>query len=66
MRQINTGGSIFAIAPQVSYNLGKTYISLIFDYPFYRNLTGEQLSIGYSIALNISYQFKPATNTPVQ
>lgn len=53
-----TGGHVMFIAPYVRYNFWKTWnISLRYDYPFYKNMNGTQLTNNYTVSLRISKNF---------
>ncbi len=52
----DSGGNIFIVSPQINYVLGDFYISALFDYPFYKNYNGYQLSNSSSFAINLTWQ----------
>lgn len=54
--QINaTGGHVMFIAPQLRYNFYDTWnVSLKYDYPFYKNMNGTQLTNNYVLSLRLS------------
>lgn len=53
-----TGGHVMFVAPQFRYNFWKTWnISLKYDYPFYKNMNGTQLTNNYAVSLRISKSF---------
>lgn len=54
----DSGGSIFVVSPQVNYVIGDFNISALFDYPFYKNYNGYQLSNNSSFAINLTWQTK--------
>lgn len=50
-----TGGHVMFIAPQIRYNFwDKWNISLKYDYPFYKNMNGTQLTNNYAVSLRLS------------
>ncbi len=50
-----TGGHVMFISPQIRYNFFKTWnVSLKYDYPFYKNMNGTQLTNNYVISLRLS------------
>ncbi len=50
-----TGGHVMFISPQLRYNFYKTWnVSLKYDYPFYKNMNGTQLTNNYVLSLRIS------------
>lgn len=54
----SSGGNILFIAPQVSYNIRQKWnISVLTDFPVYRNYSGTQLSPKYAIAFLVSREF---------
>ena len=51
----NTGGEVMILSAQVSYSiLGKWHIAGLFDYPFYKNENGRQLTSKYSFAFSLT------------
>lgn len=53
-----TGGHVMFIAPQIRYNFWKTWnLSLKYDYPFYKNMNGTQLTNNYAVSLRLSKTF---------
>jgi hypothetical protein len=51
----NTGGEVMIASAQVSYSLfGKWHIAGLFDFPFYKNYNGRQLSPKYSFAFSLT------------
>lgn len=50
-----TGGHVMFIAPQIRYNFANSWnASLKFDYPFYKNMNGTQLTNNYVFSLRLS------------
>jgi len=50
-----TGGHVMFVSPQVRYNFWKKWnVSLKYDYPFYKNMNGTQLTNNYAISSRIS------------
>ncbi len=50
-----TGGHVMFISPQIRYNFFKTWnVSLKYDYPFYKNMNGTQLTNNYVVTLRLS------------
>ena len=50
-----TGGHVMFISPQLRYNLFKTWnITFKYDYPFYKNMNGTQLTNNYVLSLRLS------------
>lgn len=50
-----TGGHVMFIAPQIRYNIYDTWnISLKYNYPFYKNMNGTQLTNNYSVSIRLS------------
>jgi copper chaperone CopZ len=53
-----TGGLIAFVSPQLNYTIAKEWtLSLQFNYPFYKNVNGEQLTNTYSAQAGISKSF---------
>jgi hypothetical protein len=52
----DSGGIIFVASPQLSYMLSDFFLSAMFDYPFYKNYNGKQLSNSYSFGLMCTWQ----------
>jgi hypothetical protein len=51
----STGGEVMILSAQVSYSLfGKWHIAGLFDYPFYKNYNGRQLTPKYSFAFSLT------------
>ena len=50
-----TGGHVMFIAPQLRYSFWKQWnVSLKYDYPFYKNMNGTQLTNNYAVSLRLS------------
>lgn len=50
-----TGGHVMFIAPQIRYNFWEKWnVSLKYDYPFYKNMNGTQLTNNYAVSLRLS------------
>jgi outer membrane putative beta-barrel porin/alpha-amylase len=50
-----TGGHVLFLSPQLRYNFLKTWnITVKYDYPFYKNMNGTQLTNNYVFSLKLS------------
>lgn len=50
-----TGGHVMFIAPQIRYDFWEKWnVSLKYDYPFYKNMNGTQLTNNYAVSLRLS------------
>jgi len=50
-----TGGFVMFIAPQIRYNFVKFWnASMVFEYPFYKNMNGTQLTNNYALTIKLS------------
>jgi hypothetical protein len=52
----DSGGSIFNVSPQLSYKVNNFYVTLMYDYPFYKYYYGKQLTNSYSFSLMLTWQ----------
>jgi hypothetical protein len=51
----STGGEVMILSAQISYSLfSKWHIAGLFDYPFYKNYNGRQLTSMYSFAFSLT------------
>jgi len=54
----NTGGEVMILSAQISYSIvGKWHVAGLFDYPFYKNENGRQLTSKYSFAFSLTRDF---------
>jgi len=50
-----TGGQVMFVCPQIRYNFVKFWnASIVYEYPFYKNMNGKQLTNKYALTLKIS------------
>jgi len=50
-----TGGTVMFVCPQIRYNFVKFWnASLVYEYPFYKNMNGKQLTNKYALTFKIS------------
>ena len=50
-----TGGHVMFIAPQIRYQMWKSWFMFLkYDYPFYKNMNGTQLTNNYALTLRLS------------
>lgn len=56
--RVNTGNYILIVSPQLSYSIaGKWNVSVLFDFPVYKDYIGKQLTPKYSFAISLTRDF---------
>lgn len=62
----NSGNYLLVLSPQLSYSIaGKWHLTLVLDYPVYKDYQGKQLTPKYSVAIGLSRDIDISRRDPV-
>jgi hypothetical protein len=65
VKRANSGNYLLILSPQISYSIaGKWNLSLLYDFPVYKNYQGKQLTPKYSFAVSLTRDIDLNRNKP--